>query len=142
MSEQSRTILKSYFETNDVPTEAQFIDLIDSSLNKTDDPMLYGGISNITAYAGGGQANAVELVNRFNRVLNVATPGDSVKLNVTVTGRFWGIYNFSANACDLFPANGGYINALAQDTAISIPAGYKALVCCYATNYTFVILVA
>src|SRR5262245_36250781 len=32
-----RTILKTYFETGDVPTQEQFKDLIDSSLNLVDD---------------------------------------------------------------------------------------------------------
>ena len=35
--EQSRGILKSYFETGDKPTEQEYVDLIDSCLNKTDD---------------------------------------------------------------------------------------------------------
>lgn len=33
MAQQNRTVLKSYFETGDTPTEAQFIDFIDSSPN-------------------------------------------------------------------------------------------------------------
>lgn len=37
MSQKSRTILKAFFETGDVPTEAQFIDLIDSFLSLLDD---------------------------------------------------------------------------------------------------------
>ncbi len=37
MAQQNRTTLKTYFETGDTPTEAQFIDLIDSSPNPTDD---------------------------------------------------------------------------------------------------------
>ena len=37
MAQQTRTILKTYFETGDTPTQAQFIDLIDSSPNPTDD---------------------------------------------------------------------------------------------------------
>jgi hypothetical protein len=37
MPQQNRTILKSYFQTGDVPTEAQFIDLIDSSHNPSED---------------------------------------------------------------------------------------------------------
>lgn len=37
MSEVSRAILKTYFETGDFPTEAQFIDLIDSLLDLNDD---------------------------------------------------------------------------------------------------------
>lgn len=37
MAEQTRTILKSWFETGDKPTEQQFADLIDSMLNLQDD---------------------------------------------------------------------------------------------------------
>jgi len=37
MAQTTRTILKGYFETGDVPTQAQFIDLIDSQTNITDD---------------------------------------------------------------------------------------------------------
>ena len=37
MAEVSRTVLKSYFELNDRPTQAQFVDLIDSLHNITDD---------------------------------------------------------------------------------------------------------
>lgn len=36
MAKQTDTILKGYFETGDVPTQAQFEDLIDSKLNKKD----------------------------------------------------------------------------------------------------------
>ena len=36
MSAQSRTTLKTYFNTGDKPTEAQFENLIDSGLNLTD----------------------------------------------------------------------------------------------------------
>ena len=37
MAQQNRITLKTYFQTGDVPTQAQFIDLIDSQLNPTDD---------------------------------------------------------------------------------------------------------
>lgn len=37
MAEQTRTVLKSYFETGDYPTQTNFSDLIDSVYNKTDD---------------------------------------------------------------------------------------------------------
>jgi hypothetical protein len=37
MAEQNRVTLKSYFETGDKPTQAQFADLVDSCLNRTDD---------------------------------------------------------------------------------------------------------
>lgn len=37
MAQQTRTVLKGYFNTGDIPTEAQFSDLIDSFPNTSDD---------------------------------------------------------------------------------------------------------
>jgi hypothetical protein len=37
MAQVNRTVLKGYFETGDTPTEAQFIDLIDSLFNDVED---------------------------------------------------------------------------------------------------------
>lgn len=37
MSQQTRTVLKTYFNQGDKPTEQQFVDLIDSLLHKTED---------------------------------------------------------------------------------------------------------
>lgn len=39
MAQQNRTTLKGYFETGDTPTEAQFIDLIDSNFNPSNDTL-------------------------------------------------------------------------------------------------------
>ena len=36
MATQTGTTLKTYFNTGDKPTEAQFVDLIDSNLNLSD----------------------------------------------------------------------------------------------------------
>jgi hypothetical protein len=48
MSEQSRTTLKTYFNTGDKPTEAQFVNLIDSCVNKTDDSYAAYGYNTYT----------------------------------------------------------------------------------------------
>lgn len=37
MATQGRTILKGYFNTGDKPTEAEFVNLIDSGVNWVDD---------------------------------------------------------------------------------------------------------
>ena len=37
MSQKTRSQLKAYLETNDVPTQAQYSDVIDSVPNLTDD---------------------------------------------------------------------------------------------------------
>lgn len=39
MSAQTRTVLKGYFNTGDIPTESQFANLIDSAFNVTDDTL-------------------------------------------------------------------------------------------------------
>lgn len=45
MAIQTRTVLKTYFNTGDKPTETQFVDLIDSNLNLTDGGTLTGVLS-------------------------------------------------------------------------------------------------
>ena len=45
MSEKSRSILKSYFETGDRPTQQQFADLIDSIINTTSDNITVDSVS-------------------------------------------------------------------------------------------------
>lgn len=57
MSEQTRAILKTYFETGDRPTEQEFINLIDSMLNIKDDG--FGGWQSITLSYTAWQPGAV-----------------------------------------------------------------------------------
>jgi hypothetical protein len=77
----------------------------------------------ITAFAGGGQANAYQLKARSSRVTTVATAADSVKLPVAVPGMFAFVANnAAANAMNVFPATGAQINALGANAAISIAA--------------------
>lgn len=76
----------------------------------------------ITAYAGGGQANAVELNAGINEISVCATTGDSVKLPTAAAGLMVYIINNGANASDVFPASGNDIGA-GDDTAISLASG-------------------
>ncbi len=75
----------------------------------------------ITAFATGGQTNAVQLTTPYNRITTVVTAGDSVKLPVSSRGNVILIVNdASANACNVFPAVGEAINALGANTAFSL----------------------
>lgn len=71
MAVQTITILKSYFETGDVPTEAQYIDLIDTIFNVSS-PVYLGPFDNDTnAGLGGvsiGQAYKLSIVNDYGIV--------------------------------------------------------------------------
>lgn len=77
----------------------------------------------LTAFAGGGQASALQLNYRKSRVTTVATAADSVKLPKAVAGMSMTVINAAAaNAMNVFPASGESINALSADTAISVAA--------------------
>lgn len=77
----------------------------------------------ITAFATGGQTNAVALTTSFNEVTTSATAGDSVKLPAAVEGLKVTVKNNGATAIDVFPATGDSINSLAVNTAIRLAPG-------------------
>jgi hypothetical protein len=68
MATQPRDVLKEYFEINDVPTEAQFIDLIDSSLNlaDTNTQIVLGTISASAFSASNLFINGINFLNTSN----------------------------------------------------------------------------
>jgi hypothetical protein len=72
MAQQNRTTLKGYFNTGDVPTEAQFADLIDSFHNPSND----GAVATLTG--------TQELTNKTLTSPTVNTPA----ISGTVTGTF------------------------------------------------------
>ena len=76
--------------------------------------------SSITAFAGGGQASATVISRTFNRVTVCATIADSVKLPLARPGAEVKIANRGAAACNVFPQTGEAINALANNTALSL----------------------
>ena len=77
----------------------------------------------ITAFATGGQANAVLLTATVNRVTTVGTAGDSVKLPAAVAGSRVVVFNkAAANSLNVFPGTGDAINALAANAAYALAA--------------------
>lgn len=80
----------------------------------------------ITAFSGGGQGSAVQLVDEFNRITVVAAAGDSVKL--PDGGSTLGLVITVANAdstesMDLFPFSGDAIDGLGTNNAYALAAG-------------------
>jgi hypothetical protein len=77
----------------------------------------------ITAYAGGGQANAVQLTTYDNIVTVCATSGDSVKLDsVFAVNTRRRITNNGDKICNLYPASGDDLGE-GVDTAYPILPG-------------------
>lgn len=134
MGTQTRTVLKTYTETGDIPTEAQFTDIIDSCVNINDDGILVSGEDAIVAFAGGGQANATQLTKKVNHVTVVAAPNDSTKLPVGVPGMSLMFWNDGVNICDIYPAAGGEILNLGVNNPANINPNNNIILGCYAAN--------
>lgn len=84
----------------------------------------------ITATAGGGQANAVQLKYRNSRVTVVATIADSVKLPKAIAGMQLFVKNTAANSMNVFPFVGDAINAIAVDGAFAMAGATAARFVC------------
>lgn len=86
----------------------------------------------ITAYAGGGQTNAILLTKTNSRVDTVTSAGDSVKFMSTgLRKRYTVQNNHATNAMDVFPFEGENFIGLAVNIAISVPAQTQLVVYCY-----------
>ena len=80
----------------------------------------------ITAHAGGGQADAVALVQETNIITVCATALDSAKLLATfAVGTIIEVLNMGAENANLYPASGDTISGLAADTPVVIPPGMR-----------------
>ncbi len=92
--------------------------ILAASALQSDTPGLVN--TGITAYATGGQANAVELVMHLNVITVCATAGDSSKLPTAVAGWEVEAVNRGAEAMDLFPNTADEIGEYGANNAISI----------------------
>lgn len=94
----------------------------------------YASKDALTAFAGGGQANATQLLNGLNRVTVVATNDDSVQLPAAVAGTVVGLKNAdAAQSIKVFGKNGrsDTINGTAGATGVDQAAGASALYICF-----------
>ena len=93
---------------------------------------------NVTARAGGGQANATQLLYDGANVSTVATAADSVKLPTAKPGAEYNLVNEHAtNAIQVFGGGTDTINKVASATGVSQAAGVAAYYfCVYAGNWS------
>lgn len=84
-------------------------------------------LNNITAHAGGGQANATQLIDGINNVTVVATNGDSVKLPLSQAGMTVVVMNSGANTLQVYGAGTDTINGQLTSTGVSQFAGSIAI---------------
>lgn len=85
---------------------------------------------NLTAHAGGGQANAVPLTAQVARVTTVATAADSVLLPASFPGTIQYLTNAGANSLNVFPQTGDAIESGGANAAYALAAGKTAIFVC------------
>lgn len=85
----------------------------------------------LTAHAGGGQQNGWPITARWSRFTTVTTAGDSATLPPSQAGMSVVIRNDGANAMNVFPASGEYINAGTVNAAYSLIAAKEIVLRCY-----------
>lgn len=107
-----------------------FLGVARTNLNEVGEILDQSAADTITATAGGGQANAFQLVAQVNRVTTVATPADSVKLPVSKVGRQITVINNAANSVAVFGQAGETINGQAANVSASIAVGTIATFNC------------
>ena len=84
----------------------------------------------LTAFATGGQTNALLLAAMINRVTTVTTAGDSVKLPASVAALQITVINKGANPMQVFGSGTDTINGVATATGISQPPNSVSVYTC------------
>jgi hypothetical protein len=73
---------------------------------------------NLTAHAGGGQANGLQLTAQNNRITTVATTGDSVVLPPSAPGMEIFVINHGSNPCQVYGLGSDTVNDVAAATGV------------------------
>lgn len=95
--------------------------------------------SGMTAFAGGGQANATQITKRFSRFDTVAVNNASAKLDDAIAGTARKVQNNGANDMLLYPKTGENFYGLAANAPLFIVSGQQVEVLCYdATEWTII----
>lgn len=96
--------------------------------------LIESAADNLTANAGGGQANALQLFNEINRITTVATIGDSVKLPSAVPGLSIVVINHGTNQMQVYGGGTDTINDVATATGVPQMAGSMTIYACAAAG--------
>lgn len=81
--------------------------------------VLLGASDGLVAHAGGGQALALPLPSEFNRIITVATSGDSVVLPASAPGLDIVVINHGANPLQVYGLGTDTIDDVAAATGVS-----------------------
>ncbi len=148
MTKRSTTYLKGRWETNDIPSQTDYEDLIDSFVNleataaqsmagSLSGPSFLGDILQASAYtvhalasvsaAGTTQASATRL-QRDVHIVYTNNDDRSVVLAAATPGRTQWITNTNTTVLRVFPASGGNFIGTAENAAILLAANSSMIV--------------
>jgi hypothetical protein len=85
---------------------------------------------NIVAHAGGGQTAATQITTQTNRVVTVATAGDSVKLPASAAGLEMIIINAGTNPVQVYGLGTDTIDTVATATGVTQMRGSMTIYTC------------
>ncbi len=123
MSKTTVAILKTYFETGDIPTQAQFYELLDSFVNFVDNNVLSGNDDSVTAVFPGDQATATPLTMFTNQIDASGGTGAGVLLPEAIAGKVMYVANQYPALLNIYPSSGHYIDDFAQDAPMPVRQG-------------------
>jgi hypothetical protein len=90
--------------------------------------------TSLTAFSGGGQGSATQMLDGWNRVSNVAAHDDSVKLPAAKVGSICAVYNDDAGQnLAVYPSAGHRINDLPADIPITLSPDTGVVLRCFST---------
>ncbi len=127
---RSSTVLKTYFETGDIPTQQQFADWLTSYQNVVDNNFLNGSSLTLSAHAGGGQGSATPAPSLLNIVTVCASNHDSVIVPNALPGTSGLIFNNTNQILDVYPASGESFFFFGSNVPYSLPPFYSLVYNC------------
>lgn len=97
-------------------------------------PNYHTSTTDITAFATGGQLNAIQLISEYNKVTVCATAGDSVKALQAITGTRMEVDNKGADDLYVYPMPGDNFEGQAVNSPFIIVSGSYLVAFCYSNG--------
>jgi hypothetical protein len=122
MSKKTRSVLKSYFQVGDQPSEAQFIDVFDSTANLSESNALTGSLTI------SGSAVNLSVQGHITSSGNISASGDIIGSDYTLDGVALTTTFTELNYLDgITPAQGVYVKAMNQSVVSTAATTFAGL---------------
>ena len=122
MSKKTRSVLKSYFQVGDQPSETQFIDVFDSTANLSESNALTGSLTI------SGSAVNLSVQGHITSSGNISASGDIIGSDYTLDGVALTTTFTELNYLDgISSAQGGYVKAMNQSVVSTAATTFAGL---------------